>query len=217
VRQKKHLPSLALALVIDKSGSMAGVKMELTKEAASATVDFLSDRDSVGVIAFDSRTYPVVNITKVEDKRSITGQIQSIQPVGGTNMYPGLRSALESLQSNDAQIKHIIVLSDGRSEGGDFRGIARSIRDAGITLTAVAVGDDADIPMMTMLAEIGGGRFYAVDRPENLPRSSKGRFPRGWCDRRRQRMELTGLRRRSSGVMLGQPSATLSTRRQSHR
>ena len=170
VRQKKHLPSLALALVIDKSGSMAGVKMQLTQEAASATVDFLSDRDSVGVIAFDSQTYPVVNITKVEDKQSIIRQIESIQAAGGTNMYPGLRSAFESLQSSDAQIRHIIVLSDGRSEGGDFRGIARSIREAGITLTAVAVGDDADIPMMMMLAEIGGGRFYAVDRPENLPR-----------------------------------------------
>jgi Mg-chelatase subunit ChlD len=122
VRQKKHLPSLALALVIDKSGSMAGVKMDLTREAASATVDFLSDRDSVGVIAFDSEAYPVVNITKVEDKQSILRQIESIQALGGTNMYPGLRTALQWLQASDAQIKHIIVLSDGRSEDGDFRG-----------------------------------------------------------------------------------------------
>ena len=170
VRQKKHLPSLALALVVDKSGSMSGVKMDLTREAAAATVDFLSDRDSVGVVAFDSQALPVVNITKVEDKKSIIRQIESIQAVGGTNMYPGLRMAREWLQASDAQIKHIIVLSDGQSENGDFRGIARSIRDAGMTLTAVAVGDDADIPMMTMLADIGGGRFYAADRPENLPR-----------------------------------------------
>jgi hypothetical protein len=62
------------------------------------------------------------------------------------------------------------LLSDGRSEDGDFRGIARSIRAAGMTLTSVAVGDDADIPMMKMLADIGGGRFYATDRPDNLPR-----------------------------------------------
>jgi len=170
VRQKKHLPSLALALVIDKSGSMAGTKMELTQEAAAATVEFLSERDSVGVIAFDSQPYPVVNLTKVEDKRAIIRQIESIQAVGGTNMYPGLSLARQWLQASDAQIKHIIVLSDGRSEDGDFRLIAREIRDAGLTLTAVAVGDDADIPMMRMLADIGGGRFYAADRPENLPR-----------------------------------------------
>lgn len=170
VRQKKHLPSLAIALVIDKSGSMAGSKMQLTQEAASATVDFLSDRDSVGVIAFDSQPYPVVTLTKVEDKKSIIRQIQAIQAVGGTNMYPGLQLAYNWLQASDAQIKHMIVLSDGRSEYGDFREIAHEIRDAGTTLTTVAVGEDADIPMMRMLADIGGGRFYAADNPENLPR-----------------------------------------------
>ncbi|MEK6322800.1 MAG: VWA domain-containing protein [Acidobacteriota bacterium] len=170
VRQKKHLPSLALALVIDKSGSMEREKMQLTQEAASATVDFLSERDSVGVVAFDSEAYPVVNLTKVEDKRAIIRQIESIQAVGGTNIYPGLQMAYAWLGASDAQIKHIILLSDGRSEAGDFRGIAREIRDAGMTLTTVAVGDDADIPMMRMLADIGGGRFYAADRPDNLPR-----------------------------------------------
>jgi Mg-chelatase subunit ChlD len=170
VRQKKHLPSLAIALVIDKSGSMEGAKMQMTQEAASATVDFLSERDSVGVIAFDSDAYPVVTLTKVEDKRAIIRQIESIQALGGTNMYPGLKTAYEWLGASDAQIKHIIVLSDGRSEDGDFRVIAGEIRKAGMTLTTVAVGDDADIPMMKMLADIGGGRFYAADRPENLPR-----------------------------------------------
>jgi Mg-chelatase subunit ChlD len=170
VRQKKHLPSLALALVIDKSGSMAGSKMQLTQEAASATVDFLSDRDSVGVVAFDSQPYPIVNLTKVEDKQSIIRRVEAIQALGGTNMYPGLQMARNWLQTSDAQIKHLIVLSDGRSEDGDFRGIANEIRDAGMTLTTVAVGEDADIPMMRMLAEIGGGRFYAADKPENLPR-----------------------------------------------
>lgn len=170
VRQKKHLPSLAIVLVIDKSGSMTGAKMEMTQEAASATVDFLSERDSVGVIAFDSADTPVVNLTKVEDKQAIVRQIESIQALGGTNMYPGLRTAYEWLQASDARIKHIIVLSDGQSEDGDFRGIARLIRGAGMTLTSVAVGDDADIPMMRMLADIGGGRFYAADRPDNLPR-----------------------------------------------
>ncbi|HEX8183243.1 MAG TPA: VWA domain-containing protein, partial [Blastocatellia bacterium] len=95
VRQKKHLPSLAIALVIDKSGSMSGEKLELTLEASSATVNFLSERDSVGVIAFDSEPYPVVSLTKVEDKKSIINQIQSIQALGGTNMYPGLKMAYE--------------------------------------------------------------------------------------------------------------------------
>ncbi len=170
VRQKKHLPSLAIVLVVDKSGSMSGEKLEMTLEASSATVDFLSERDSVGVIAFDSDAYPVVNLTKVEDKKAIITQIQSIQTLGGTNMYPGLKMAYEWLQSSDSQIKHIILLSDGESESGDFRGIARTARDAGITVTTVAVGEGSDHQTMEMIATAGGGRFYAADSPETLPR-----------------------------------------------
>jgi Ca-activated chloride channel family protein len=170
VRQKKHLPSLAIALVVDKSGSMSGEKLEMTLEASSATVDFLSERDSVGVIAFDSDAYPVVGLTKVEDKKSIIAKIQSIQALGGTSMYPGLKMAYDWLQSSDAQIKHMIVLSDGQSEPGDFRGIARAAREAGVTVTTVAVGEDSDHQTMEMIASVGGGRFYAADNAETLPR-----------------------------------------------
>ena len=170
VRQKKHFPSLAIALVIDKSGSMLGSKMEMALEAASATVDFLSESDSVGVIAFDSETYPVVPLTKVEDKKTIINQISQIQALGGTNMHPGIKMAYDWLAASDAQIKHVIVLSDGQSEQGDWRGVAKSVRDAGMTLTTVALGDDADYDTMKFLADAGGGRFYAADAPDALPR-----------------------------------------------
>jgi Ca-activated chloride channel family protein len=170
VRNKKHFPSLAIALVIDKSGSMLGSKMEMAVEAASATVDFLSERDSVGVIAFDSDAYPVVPLTKVEDKKAIINQIGTVQALGGTNMHPGIKMAHDWLASSDAQIKHIIVLSDGQSEPGDFRGIAKQVRDAGMTLTTVALGDDPDYNTMKLLADTGGGRFYEADAPDNLPR-----------------------------------------------
>ena len=170
VRQKKHFPALAIVLVIDKSGSMLGSKIEMALEASSATVDFLSDRDSVGVIAFDSDAYEVVGLTKVEDKKAIIDKIGTIQALGGTNMYPGIKMAYDWLQASDAQLKHIIVMSDGQSEPGDFRGIAHSVRDAGMTLSTVALGDDADFSTMQFLAEVGGGRFYAADTPDKLPR-----------------------------------------------
>jgi hypothetical protein len=149
---------------------MLGSKIEMAQEASSATVDFLSDRDSVGVIAFDSDAYPVVSLTKVEDKKAIIDKIGTIQALGGTNMYPGIKMAYDWLQASDAQIKHIIVMSDGQSEPGDFRGIAHSVRDAGMTLSTVALGEDADFDTMKFLADVGGGRFYAADTPDKLPR-----------------------------------------------
>ncbi|MBI3651100.1 MAG: VWA domain-containing protein [Acidobacteria bacterium] len=175
IRQKKHFPALALVLVIDKSGSMAEIqsggrsKMELAQEAASTAVDFLSERDSVGVLAFDSEAQTVAEITKVEDKKKIIKEILSIQAVGGTAMYPGIRQAYQWLQASDAQIKHIIVLSDGQSEPGDFAGIAKAVSAAGMTLSTIAVGRDADVRGMKMIADLGGGRFYATDRAETLP------------------------------------------------
>jgi Mg-chelatase subunit ChlD len=170
VRQKKHFPSLALALVIDRSGSMSGDKMRLAIEAAVATVEFLAERDSVTVIAFDGEPHTIVDLTHVEDKQSIISRIRAIQEGGGTNLYPALKAAYDRLSASDAQIKHVIALSDGMSEPGDFPGIANSISKAGMTLTSVAVGSDADVQTMGMLAQLGGGRFYAAEDEESLPR-----------------------------------------------
>lgn len=174
VRQKKHFPSLGLAIVIDKSGSMGQSdfgqsKMQLALEAASTAVDFLSERDFVTVITFDSAAQTVVSLQKVEDKKRIIADIQAIEMGGGTSMYPGIRQGYEALLASEAQIKHLIVLSDGQSEGGDFPGIARAVRDAGMTLTAVAVGTDSDQQTMKQIADLGGGRFYFTDRADTLP------------------------------------------------
>jgi Mg-chelatase subunit ChlD len=174
VRKKKHFPKLALAIVIDKSGSMNehqgnAVKIELAKEAAIAALDSLSERDQACVITFDTEAHLALALTNVDNKLAIHNAVDEISADGGTNIYSGLEQAYNSLLGSDAEIKHIILLSDGESMEGDYPGITQAMRSANMTLSTVAVGDEADINLMQMLAASGSGRFYSTENAETLP------------------------------------------------
>ena len=175
IKDKKYVPSTALIMAIDKSGSMSGEgvfgnKMVLANEAAMAVIDVLDRGNVAGVIAFDSAAKWVVQPTKLQNKEMIKYDIASIRSGGGTDMYPALSIAFRELKGIDAQVKHIIVLSDGRSQPGDFEGVVTEMRNNKITLSTVAVGADSDIELMKKLAIIGQGRYYYTDDPSNIPR-----------------------------------------------
>ena len=118
--KKKETPSIAIVLVIDKSGSMEGIKVELAKEAARATVELLGRRDKIGVIAFDGSPHWIAEVQTAADNFYISDQIGSISAGGGTNLYPALQQAYLALIETTAKLKHVIVLSDGHSQQGDL-------------------------------------------------------------------------------------------------
>jgi Mg-chelatase subunit ChlD len=167
--KEKEKPSIAMVLVIDKSGSMGGIKMEMAKDAAKAAVELLSPKDKVGVIAFEGDFFWICDVQPAANKSSILEKISAIEAGGGTVMGPPMEAAYEALQQTVAKLKHIIILTDGVSEPADFEGIAQTMAQAKMTCTTVAVGDDCDFKLLQEIARIGNGRYYQSDDPTNIP------------------------------------------------
>ena len=162
--------SLALALAIDRSGSMAGPKIELTKEAARATVEMLPPSDLVAVAVFDNQATPVVHLQRASNRVRILSDLGRIQAVGGTNILAGLREAFDELAPARALKKHIILLTDGHSSYDGITELVDTAAAQRITISAVGVGEDADQAQLKMIARRGGGRFYQTNDPASIPR-----------------------------------------------
>ena len=170
IPDRREEATLALALVIDRSGSMAGPKMELTKEAARATAEALPPADQIAVIVFDSAANPVVRLQRAANRQRILGDIARITASGGTNILSGLREAVDELLPAHARKKHIILLSDGQSPYDEIPDLIDAATAARITISAVGVGDGADQTLLKMMATRGGGRFYHTRDPASIPR-----------------------------------------------
>jgi Ca-activated chloride channel homolog len=176
LRGKEDLPSLGLMLVIDKSGSMAadahGVdKMELAKEAAIRATSMLNRQDQVGVIAFDGTPWEVVPPRPVTDLDDIHRQIGGIFADGGTDIFPALQMAYERIKTMQTQRKHVILLTDGQSgRNDDYQGLLQQMTGENITVSTVAVGDDADTALLEEIAQWGKGRYYFAKDATSVPK-----------------------------------------------
>jgi Mg-chelatase subunit ChlD len=167
-RRDEH--TLALALVIDGSGSMAGAKIELAKEAARATAELLSSRDALAVIAFASQPERVVRMQNASNRTRISQNIGRMQAQGGTAIFPALDAAFQDLLTTTARLKHVILLTDGQTQESGIPELVQAMHAEGITLSTVGLGSDVNRGLLQQLASEGGGRAYLTTDPSNVPR-----------------------------------------------
>ncbi len=168
-RKDKAKPALAMVLVLDCSGSMEGKSISLAKQAARRAIAMLGPRDEIGVIAFEDNNWWVSPLHVCTDKEQVVRRLDTIVAGGETDMVPPLEKAYLALRESPAELKHIIALTDGVSAPGDFDRLAKQIAAAGITLSTVAIGEEATGPLLKDIAATANGHCYYCDDVARVP------------------------------------------------
>jgi Ca-activated chloride channel homolog len=157
-----------VALIIDKSSSMEGRKIELARLSAIGVVDHLKPTDSIGVLIFDNSYQWAVPMRRAEDKSLIKRLISGITPDGGTQIAPALAEAYRRVLPSTANFKHIVLMTDGISEEGDSIDLAKEASQHAVTISTVGLGQDVNRSYLEKVAATSGGRSYFLNEPVGL-------------------------------------------------
>src|SRR5688500_17110945 len=145
-------------------------KLDIIKQAIVKASTIMNSSDVVGVVGFDVTPTWLVNMQELGSLEE-NGLQQSLQPVvaqGETHVHSGLQTAINGLQTVDAELKHLVLLSDGWTKQADFTELLTDIRASGMTLTTVAAGEGAS-DLMKDLAWKGGGEYYEINDIREVP------------------------------------------------
>jgi Mg-chelatase subunit ChlD len=165
---------VCMVMLIDRSASMMGPRIAATKRAAVALIKQLAPEDFVGVYAFDTKPYVVVEVQPAGQVGThLVDTLVKLRSSGGTDVYPALTIAEDRLDQLDASVKHIILLSDGNTpfHREEYRQLTERFRLKGISVSTIGVGAafiNADY--LEWLAAATGGSFYTLRSLDELPK-----------------------------------------------
>lgn len=177
VLQGDRRPPMNIALVIDKSGSMAhSGKMTYVKEAARKMLDRLTYGDRFAIVTYDDDVRVLVRSEEVEDPSRARGLIDRLSPGGSTNLGAGLEEGYAQVRRHyiPGGTNRVLLLSDGLANRGitsarELSRIAGREGRRGISLATFGVGLDFNEDLLASMAESGRGTYYYIDRPQRIP------------------------------------------------
>jgi Ca-activated chloride channel family protein len=157
------------ALVLDRSGSMDGEKMDNVKEAIGYVVDHLSDADLVSVTIFDDQVETLIPNQAAKNRDAIKAALADVIPRGGTQISDGLKAGLAEVMKGYAKnrVNRILLLTDGQTwddEDACLK-LADEAGKQGIAITSIGIGNDWNEKLLLQLAERSQGNSHWIENP----------------------------------------------------
>lgn len=169
--EQNSLP-LNLSLVIDRSTSMKGTRLNRVKKAAELIIDKMSNQDFVSIISYSDRAEVVVPSTLVTDKLAIHSKLRSILASGGTEIYQGLSASWNEISKRplDKYVNHIILLTDGHTYGDteECLKLATDTASRGVGISAFGIGNEWNDEFLDDLVQPSGGQTGFISDPEQI-------------------------------------------------
>lgn len=167
-------PPLNVCIVLDRSTSMKGEKMDIVKSTAIQVLRNLRPQDVLSVVTFSDRAEVIIPAAFQQERTRLEARIQMIQPGGATEIYQGLEAGVkEVLRTNDAnRINHIILLTDGHTYGDEQQclTLAAKIAERGIGISAMGIGQEWNDIFLDVLATRTGGSSAFIAEPQDIKR-----------------------------------------------
>ena len=181
IKNEHRKLSLAMAVVLDRSGSMAAAagdgrtKMDLANLGTCAAIETLGPFDEVGVIAVDSAPHVISPLTSASEKDRICDDVRRIQSMGGGIFtYTALVTAARMVQESDKGTRHIVLFADAADaeEPGEYERLLATLTPLGITVSVIGLGteSDSDAAFLKDVAARGQGRIHFTANADELPR-----------------------------------------------